>query len=166
MIRCAKVQEIPDILRITRACATHMADRGIFQWNEYYPRLEIIEKDLARQELYVLIEHAAIIGLVVITTLMDEEYKAINWLTANRNNLYIHRLAVDPEYQGKGYARQLMDFAEDLANKAGAVSIRLDTFSQNERNQQFYAQRGYKQLGDIYFPNQSAHPFYCYELVL
>ena len=166
MIRCAKVQEIPDTLRITRACAVHMADRGIFQWNEYYPRPEIIEKDLERQELYVFIEHSAIIGLVVITTLMDEEYKNVNWLTANKDNLYIHRLAVDPEYQGKGYARQLMDFAEGLARKAGAVSIRLDTFSQNRRNQQFYAHRGYKKLGDIYFPNQSNHPFHCYELVL
>ena len=46
------------------------------------------------------------------------------------------------------------------------VSIRLDTFSQNKRNQQFYEQRNYVKLENIYFPNQSEFPFHCYEKVL
>jgi ribosomal protein S18 acetylase RimI-like enzyme len=97
---------------------------------------------------------------------MDPEYREVRWLTANSNNRYIHRLAVHPEFQGKGHARQLMLFAETMAKKAGVVSIRLDTFSQNQKNQRFYLQRGYKKLGDIYFPLQSKQPFHCYELVL
>jgi hypothetical protein len=31
MIRQAKILEIPDILRITKACAVHMAGFGIYQ---------------------------------------------------------------------------------------------------------------------------------------
>ena len=97
---------------------------------------------------------------------MDEEYIPIEWLTKNDNNLYIHRLAVDPEYWGKGYAQQLMNFAEDYARKNNYESVRLDTFSQNTRNQKFYETRGYQRLGNIYFPKQSEYPFYCYELIL
>jgi hypothetical protein len=59
-----------------------------------------------------------------------------------------------------------MDFAEIQAKKTKASSIRLDTFSQNIRNQKFYELRSYKRLGEIYFPKQSTYPFYCYELVL
>ena len=81
-------------------------------------------------------------------------------------NLYIHRLAIDPSQQGKGYAQKLMSFAEDKAKKNGLVSVRLDTFSQNKRNQRFYEARGYNKLSDIYFPKQSEHPFHCYELIL
>jgi ribosomal protein S18 acetylase RimI-like enzyme len=97
---------------------------------------------------------------------MDEEYGSIKWLTENKNNVYIHRLAVHPEHQGKGIAQQLMDFAEDFAIKNNYTSIRLDTFSKNKRNQKFYELRNYKRLGNIYFPKQSNEPFYCYELIL
>ncbi|NJX17164.1 GNAT family N-acetyltransferase, partial [Tamlana crocina] len=67
---------------------------------------------------------------------------------------------------GSGNGRKLMDFAEAFAKEHGYVSVRLDTFSKNERNQRFYEARGYKRLGNIYFPKQSEHPFYCYEKVL
>ena len=59
-----------------------------------------------------------------------------------------------------------MKFAEHYAQENNVLSIRLDTFSQNKRNQKFYELRGYKKLGDIFFPKQSKHPFHCYELVL
>ena len=119
-----------------------------------YKNCDVFEKD------------AVIIGTIVLTEIMDEEYIPIEWLTKNDNNLYIHRLAVDPEYWGKGYAQQLMDFAEDYARKNNYESVRLDTFSQNTRNQKFYETRGYQRLGNIYFPKQSEYPFYCYELIL
>ena len=97
---------------------------------------------------------------------MDDEYIPVHWLSPNSKNLYIHRLAVHPEYQSKGYAQQLMDYAEAFAKANTFISIRLDTFSQNTRNQNFYEKRGYQRLGNIYFPKQSKHPFYCYELLL
>ena len=59
-----------------------------------------------------------------------------------------------------------MNFAENHARKHNFESVRLDTFSKNKRNQKFYESRGYKRLGDIYFPKQSEAPFHCYELVL
>ena len=96
---------------------------------------------------------------------MDEEYIPVDWLTTNENNIYIHRLAIHPKHQGKGYAQKMMDFAENHAKKHNFVSVRLDTFSQNKRNQKFYETRGYHRLGDIYFPKQSEHPFHCYEMV-
>ena len=55
-----------------------------------------------------------------------------------------------------------MDFAEDFARHQKAVSVRLDTFSQNNRNQKFYEARGYTKLGDVYFPRQAEFPFHCY----
>ena len=33
----------------------------------------------------------------------------------------------------------------------------------NIKNQKFYEIRGFKRLGNIYFPKQSEFPFYCYE---
>lgn len=166
MIRKATYKDIDSILEITRTCALFMTNQGVFQWNENYPSKKAFENDVLRDELYVLETNTKIIGCIVVSTFMDKEYIPIKWQTPNRNNIYIHRLAVHPEQQGKGYARKLMNFAETLAKNNHFTSIRLDTFSKNVRNQKFYELRNYKRLGEIYFPNQSESPFYCYELVL
>ena len=166
MIRKALSSEIPIILNLTKACAQKMIAEGIFQWNESYPTETAFEKDFERGELYVLIVDAVVQGSITISTLKDKEYSTIEWLTPDENNFYIHRLAVHPDFQHKGFAKQLMDFAENLAHSKQVTSIRLDTFSKNLRNQQFYEARGYTKLGNIYFPKQSEFPFYCYELVI
>ncbi len=166
MIRKGLHSDIDEILVITKACGNHMIVKGIYQWNEHYPNKSAFEKDVERDELYILEINKTIVGCIAISTLMDEEYLPVKWLTPNKNNIYIHRLAINPEYQGKGYAQQLMDYAEQFAIENNYTSIRLDTFSQNKRNQLFYELRGYEKLEDIYFPKQSKFPFHCYELVL
>ena len=166
MIRRAKISEIPDIITICRACAAHMISKGILQWNEHYPSVSVFEKDIERGELYILSNEEKIIGTIVLSIVIDDEYLPVKWLMQNSNNLYIHRLSVHPDQQGEGYAQKLMDFAENHAKKNNFSSIRLDTFSQNKRNQKFYEARGYKRLEDIFYPKQSEHAFHCYELVL
>lgn len=155
MIRRAKILEINDILDLTKACAASMIEKGIYQWNEDYPSKEAFKKDIERKELYVLERNGSIAGIIAISILMDEEYLPVKWSVPHKNNIYIHRLGIHPAHQGKGYA---------TANNFG--SVRLDTFSQNKRNQKIYETRGYKKLGDVYFPKQSDYPFHCYELVL
>ncbi len=166
MICKATLEDIDKILQLTKACATHMVDIHIYQWNAFYPNKQAFLKDIERYELYVLKLENKLIGCITISTFIDEEYLPITWLTLNINNIYIHRLAIHPKEQSKGYAQQLMQFAEDFAKKNEYTSIRLDTFYQNRKNQKFYELRGYKRLVDIFFPKQSKHSFYCYELVL
>lgn len=166
MIRKARLTDIDTLMDVTKACAKHMISKGIYQWNEHYPNKMAFLNDIKHDELYVLELEDSVIGSVVLSDLMDDEYIPINWLTENSKNLYIHRLVIDPKHQGKGYAQKLMNFAEQFAIDNNYRSVRLDTFSQNKRNLKFYELRGYKRLGDIYFPKQSGFPFHCYELVL
>lgn len=166
MIEPAKISQINEILRMTDACRLAMEEKGIYQWTLNYPSKKAFKMDIERNELYVLKNTQKVIGCIVVSELMDEEYRNVNWLTRNNRNFYIHRLGVHPEFQGQGFAQQLMDFGEKFAKENNALSVRLDTFSQNKRNQKFYEQRGYIKLGDIFFPEQSEHPFHCYELVL
>jgi len=166
LIKKVQKLDLEHLLTITKSCAKHMIENGILQWNEYYPSKEVFENDILLDQIWKLEIDKEIIGIIVLSKIEDDEYENVHWLTHNSNNLYIHRLAVHPNYQGKGYAQKLMDFAENYAIENKYTSIRLDTFSQNTRNQKFYKKRGYKKLGSIFFPKQSEHPFYCYELVL
>ncbi|WP_372794694.1 GNAT family N-acetyltransferase [Lutibacter sp.] len=162
----AKISDLNQLHVLTKSCAKIMMDNGIFQWNEMYPSKEVLENDIELGQIWKLEESEIIKGIVVLTEIEDKEYLNVKWLTKNYKNLYIHRLAVHPNFQGKGYAQKLMDFAEDFAKENKYNSIRLDTFSQNKRNLQFYEQRNYIKLKAIYFPKQSEHSFYCYEKVL
>jgi ribosomal protein S18 acetylase RimI-like enzyme len=166
MIRRAKFSEIEEIVTITQACGAKMASEGILQWHDFYPSKDIFEKDIEREELFILLIEDKIVGCMVISSEKDSVYNDIEWLAEDGRNFYIHRLAVHPVFQKKGYAKKLMDFAEAFAVQKNADSIRLDTFSQNLRNQKFYESRGYIRLGNVFFPQQSEHPFYCYELVI
>ena len=166
MIRKAIRSDLSGVKKLTEACATAMQKKGIFQWNEFYPSIERLQLDIDAEELYLLEENNELLAIMVLTPKMDEEYIPVEWLTENGRNLYIHRLATRPDLWGKGYGQQMMQFAEDFARAHDYTSVRLDTFSQNVRNQKFYELRGYTRLGKIYFPKQSEHPFYCYEKIL
>ena len=97
---------------------------------------------------------------------MDEFYQNVNWITSSEKNLYLHRLAIHPKFQKMGFAKQLMNFSFDYAQKNNFVSIRLDTFSGNPSNNIFYTKLGFKKLGEIYFRKQSDKPFYCFEKIM
>ena len=167
MISLGLPNEIDAIIALTKRCGLQMRENGIDQWDENYPDYASIENDLKTETLFAFREGETILGIVVLNELYDEEYDQIDWLTdPNSKNLMVHRLAVDPIHQGKGIARKLMDHAENYACKLQYDSIRLDTFSQNPRNQRFYQNRGYTDFGSVYLKYKKEHPYFCYELLL
>ncbi|MBC8305638.1 MAG: GNAT family N-acetyltransferase [Pelagibacterales bacterium] len=165
-IRQAIITDLDIVKKIAEACAIDMANYSIFQWNEKYPSRDVFKNDIEAGALYVLEINKKIVGCIMLSDVKDDSYKDVKWLTKDFKNLYVHRLAVDPDYQKKGHGRKLMDFAESFAVANNFTSIRLDTFSLNHRNNKFYKSRGYTQLGDVFFPIQSDLPFHCYEKVL
>lgn len=167
MIHQAQLEEVDFILELTRACGRHMRENGIDQWDENYPDRERLVQDIASETLFAYRENDRILGIVVLNETQDPEYGDISWSTSEEDrNLVVHRLAVDPEHQGKGIARKLMDFAEQWAREQGYDAIRLDTFSQNPRNQRFYENRGYTKLESVYLSYRDDFPYFCYELLL
>ncbi len=166
MITKAIISDLNQLHSLTKSCANHLIEKNIYQWDETYPSKEVLKLDIELQQIWKLEINKSIVGIMVLTEIEDEEYLPVKWLTNNSRNLYVHRLAVLPKFQGKGYAQKLMEFAEDYALINKYNSIRLDTFSQNKRNQQFYKKRNYKILEAIYLPKQSKHPFYCFEKII
>ena len=162
-IELATQNQLDRVKEIAEACAKNMIEKNIFQWNDKYPSREIFKEDIKNKSLYVSKINQEVVGCIMFSSRKDDVYKTVNWITKDEYNLYIHRLAVHPIFQKRGIARKMMDFAEDFAKFNNYISIRLDTFSQNPRNNKFYKSRGYNKLDDVYFPKQSEFPFHCYE---
>ena len=165
-IELAEINDLNDIMKMIHNCANDLIGKNIFQWNEKYPSRDIFLSDIEKKNLFILKNNSGIIGCIALSHEKDIEYTDVKWLTKDDKNLYLHRLAVDPKFQKKGIGKLLMDFAEDYARNNKFISVRLDTFSKNERNNRFYKSRKYTKLDDVYFPNQSEFPFHCYEKIL
>ena len=164
LIRKATIDDLVQVMQIIKSCTKHMISKNIFQWNEKYPNIETFQNDIKNEHLYVLsVQNNELIGCVSITFEMDEFYKTIDWISPTTKNIYVHRLAVHPNNQGKGHAKTIMNFIEKKGIEKFCESIRLDTFSMNNKNNALYTKLGYQKLGQIYFRDQSEMPFNCYE---
>ncbi|MCL6706047.1 GNAT family N-acetyltransferase [Pseudomonas sp. R2.Fl] len=62
--------------------------------------------------------------------------------------LYIGKLAVFPENQGKGIGKRLMSRAEDLARSLGYTELRLETRIELTGNHQRFAAMGFRQTAE------------------
>ncbi|KAI7252842.1 hypothetical protein KC345_g11442 [Hortaea werneckii] len=138
---------------------------GSDQWDDSYPNRDIITADIEQGTLFVCIDNEAIAGIIVLDENQSEQYGAIEWQQQQGPHLVMHRLAVHPEFQGKGIARQLIAFAEEYARRSGYSSIRMDTYAKNERVLKIYPSLGYVQRGEIYFPGRTA-AFPVFEKIL
>jgi len=140
----------------------YLIEQGVFQWNAEYPNLKYVENDIAKGSLVKLTNDYQLVGIVSFDDFQEPEYRTVNWQINCESIAVIHRLAVDPLFQGKGFAMILMNFAEKSISEAGFQAIRLDAYSGNEMVLGIYDNLGYKRIGEIYFPSRSL-PFICME---
>jgi ribosomal protein S18 acetylase RimI-like enzyme len=162
----AKTEDVPEILELIQECIRDMNANGIHQWNELYPPLKIFKSDVESGSLFAVKDRGRIAGIIVLSEKQDKEYVDIDWTDKSGKALIVHRLAVHPEFQRRGIAYKMMDFAENYAKEKGYTSIRVDTFSGNPRSLRFFEKLNYERKpGHIHFP-ENDEPYYCYEMII
>lgn len=150
-IRPAIPSDLEEILEIYKACTLKMNAAGLHNWHSSYPDKQTIMNDILEAALY-LIETDKIHGAVTLNDDQPPEYKDIKWEYHREPYLVVHRLAVSPEQQGKGYAIHLMRFAEEFARSKNCPSIRMDVYTINAPGRELYRKLKYKELNEFYFP--------------
>lgn len=159
------LEDLSSIMGLIKSVIQDMENQDIFQWNEYYPTTEVFENDILNNSLFLVRNEDGILGIIVFDENQSPEYSQIDWISKDERVLVIHILAINPKYQGQGYARKLMDYAEEYARKHKYKAIRLDAYTGNSRTLYFYEKRDFKKTGELYFPWREL-PFNCYEKVL
>lgn len=61
--------------------------------------------------------------------------------------MYIHRIVTHPNYHGRGYVKQIVQWAKDHAPTMGKKFIRMDTWGDNEKLIEYYQSCGFNYLG-------------------
>ena len=97
------------------------------------PAQEDYRDRITRGEVWVLETNDGPCGVVVLERML--------------NHLMIYSVAVHPQYQGRGYGRLLLGFAEQHAASLWLPTVRLYTNRRMERNLLFYRSCGYREMG-------------------
>lgn len=163
MIRILTKKDADAALEIVKGVTIKMIEMGIDQWDEQYPTLNDIHIDISKKDAFGFFSNDQLTGYVIFNHDFDLEYNAINWLNKNNDFLVMHRLSVHPNFQGKGIAKQLIQFGETLVVQNNLSSLRFDAFTKNTISNTLYEKIGYKNLGTVTFRKGL---FNCYEKLL
>lgn len=147
----AQLEDLDPLLTIYDRARQRMHAQGNFQWADDYPGVQRLRADLAQQTLYLLKIAGKTIGACALIPGPDETYQVIRdgqWLNP-APYWAIHRLVVDPLQQGQGYARALLQAAEQKALAQGIYNCRIDTHAANTGMRRLLAKSGYTYCGII-----------------
>lgn len=127
------------------------------QWDQHYPSLEILKKDIINKNSYVILDHTDIIAVFTFIIGDDPTYAFIengNWLNS-RTYGTIHRIASSGKRKGI--------FAYCLSFCLSKISnIRIDTHACNYKMQHLLQMNGFQKCGQIY--TQDGSPRIAYQL--
>jgi len=161
IIQQAAPKDGEEIFSILQRCKDHLIDQDIYQWDDQYPDLHHIKSDINKGSLRKICINDKIAGIISFDEYQEPQYSSVKWSLSNAP-VVIHRLAVDPMLQGMGVASRLVAFCEYRAADLKYKSIRLDVYSGNKSVVEFYMRRGYKEVGEVFFPKRKL-PFLCME---
>ena len=156
----AQPSNLDELHALYRAAIAHMDAQGIFQWDDLYPSLDVLEEDVSQGEMEIALIDGQISAAFTLNPRCDEEYALGAWRYPDARFCVLHRLCVHPLNQGQGVAARVMDHIEHALLQRGYESVRLDAFSSNPFALRLYEKRGYERVGEVRFRKGL---FYFYE---
>ena len=110
-----------------------------------YPTVDTARLGVKNGSLYVCEIDGQIRGAVILDSKQPPEYRKIGWsVEAKRSEvLVVHTLCVHPEHAGSGIGSAIVDFAKELAEESGCLTIRLNTTEKNVNAAHLYLKNGF-----------------------
>ena len=158
--RKATLSEINPIWDILQQAIIRRKNDGSNQWQDGYPNLEVVKKDIEKESGYVLTEGETIVGYIAVLINDEPAYEKIEgeWLT-NDDFVLFHRVAIAENYLGKGLAKMMINHIEDFAVENNIKSIKADTNFDNDAMLNIFEKIGYKYCGQVYLRGNPRRAF-------
>ncbi|WP_020615509.1 GNAT family N-acetyltransferase [Paenibacillus daejeonensis] len=146
VIRPALLEEAPVVLNLWQGSARWLNEKGIYQWRPEFFHIEQTLKFINNGSAVYLAElNQSIVGTYIITWSDPLIWKELD----NSKSGYIHRFAVNRDYQGLGIGKVLLQTAEEQIKQNGKTTIRLDCMAENARLNQYYRDLGFTYIRRI-----------------
>jgi GNAT superfamily N-acetyltransferase len=149
----------PDQLDILVAfrdeAAEWLASRGIDQWQQPWPTEDLMVEGILRNvragETFIIWDD----GTPAATITVNRWAKPELWTPeeAAEPALYAHKVTVARAYAGQGLGAELLDWAGTRAANGGAIWLRIDVWTTNERLQKYYLGLGFIHVRTVDLPH-------------
>jgi len=146
-VRKSKLEDIPHLMEIYREAREIQLESGnLHQWAEGYPPEDVIRKDIALGQSYVVADSGAIVGVFALIFGKDPTYSHIeggSWIDDIRPYATIHRLG--SLKSSHGVAQTCFDWSW-----AQIPNLRIDTHKDNGIMRHCLEKAGFRYCGIIY----------------
>lgn len=162
--RVATLEDAEDIWGILRQAIARRKEDGSNQWQDGYPNLEVVQKDISNGNGFVMCQGTAVLGYTALLINDEPEYDNLegSWLT-HEDFVVFHRVAISENHLGKGLAKKMFGHIEAYARQNNIKSIKADTNFDNPAMLYLFENCGYHFCGTVYFRGS---PRKAYEKVL
>ena len=144
--------DIETILGLYRAAVKYQKEKGYNLWPEF--ERSLIEKEILEQRHCKIMQGGKI--ACVFSVLYNDP---IIWKEKDKEpSLYLHRIATNREFKGKGMMQLICDWSAEHAKQEGRKFLRMDTWGDNENLKNYYLKFGFKHMGQITLPENHELP--------
>lgn len=152
--RMAREGDAGRIMELIDQAKGFLKSRGVDQWQKGYPDASAIEGDIRDGNGYVLTDGDRVVGYACISFDGEECYDGLKgeWLSIQPYAV-VHRMAIDDTHKGRGLAKAMLHYAEELCVGKGVHSIKIDTDADNAIMKHILAKNGFTYCGVIRFDN-------------
>lgn len=134
-------EDIDAIFGLYEMATAYQQYLGRTDWKGFERAL--VEREIAEKRQWKIVEDGTI-ACVFVTTFSDPYI----WQERNEDpSVYLHRIATHEHYRGRGYVKQIAQWAEQYARDNGKSFVRMDTMSGNEKLNAYYESCGFTYLG-------------------
>jgi len=151
-IKNCTISDIEEIFRLYRIATEYQKTRFTVFWPDF--ERSLIETEIAENRQWKLIIDGVIACNWAITYSDPQIWEERNADSA----IYIHRITTNPDYRGRNFVLNIVEWAKDFASKNNIKFIRLDTIGNNEKLIQHYQKAGFNFLGLFKLKNTDGLP--------
>ena len=145
-IRLAEKDDISTIVELLNKVTLNLHQKNINQWTYPWDSKEI-NIDIKNTNIYVITADKLIVGTFSLKEIGINSLPTI----IEPNNLYLYRIAILPEYQGKNNGLKVTSFACGISKRLKKI-VYLDCWAGNVNLKNFYLKAGFDFCGD--FPEE------------
>lgn len=149
----ATITDIDQIYNFYRIASEYQKEKKkVIVWPDF--NRNMVETEIAEDRQFKMLINNEVVCIWAIT-FNDEQI----WEEKNKDSaIYIHRIAINPNFRGKNFVAKIVDWAKEYANEKGIQFIRLDTLGNNKGLIKHYKNAGFDFLGMFDLKNTDSLP--------
>lgn len=143
----SRLQDTDTIMELYRLATEYQRANGYNLWKGFDP--ELIATEIKEKRHWKITVGAKDFSPVQIACIFSLIYSdPLLWGEQdNEYSIYIHRIATNPAFKGRGMMQLIIDWAKNHALETGRKYIRMDTWADNKNLTDYYVKCGFNVVG-------------------